>query len=75
MPAPEVVHVKVCRGCDRTLPSTAFYWHKYQDRPWKRRAQCIECMCLFQTKRNVARAAALRAGNRQRRLAQKTEVR
>lgn len=67
--------LKPCRGCDRVLEASAYYWHKYKDRAWKRRAQCIECMCITQTKRNVARAAALRAGNRQRRLANNKEAR
>ncbi len=62
---------KPCRGCDRILDASAFYWHKYQNRAWKRRAQCIECMCIAQTRRNVLRQAALNAGNRQRRLAKK----
>lgn len=59
--------MKVCTKCDERLPETAFYWDNHKDRPPRRRAQCIACTCVMQTRNNESRRDDRKAYNRQRR--------
>lgn len=58
--------VKVCRGCQRELPETAFYWLRRRGHLPRRRGRCIECYIVAQTERNEARIEEKRVYDRQR---------